>query len=82
MREEMPFPEFCVFMEQLEMEKVQRPINNKKYVTLLENSLIGSSSIHIHSSLAFRECVVEVSQIEWFTPRKKYTACMWTGASK
>ena len=63
MREEMPFPKFCVFMEQLKMDEVQKQINNKKYVTLLENWPVVSSSIHIHSSLAFRECVLEVSEI-------------------
>jgi len=71
MREEMPFPKFCVFMGQLKMDEVQKPINNKKYITLLENSPVGSSSIHTHSSLAFRECVLEVSQIHWFVPRIK-----------
>lgn len=64
MREEMSFQKFCVFMEQLKMNEVQKPINSKKNITLLENSAIGSNSIHIHSFLAFRECVLEVSQIQ------------------
>ena len=68
MLEEMHFPKFCVFIEQLKMDKVQIPINGKKYVTLLEKPPISSSNIHIHLSLAFRECVLGVSQIECFRP--------------
>lgn len=54
----MPSPKFCVFIEQLKIDKVQKPINSKKYVNLLQNSPISISSIQIHLSLAFRVCVL------------------------